>query len=94
MTEAQPVLTPEAEKKIPVALATKGGGHLAGKDTGDPNYLVPQSPVYFVFVDFVELDSAISAGSRAQVKIHCEYRSAAWATWRWLSGTFDLGLAF
>lgn len=87
-------LTMAEEKRVPLALTTKGGGPLAARESGDPNYGAPMGQVYFVYVDFLEPDLSICSGNRAQVKIHCDYRSTAWAAWRWISGTFDLGLAF
>ncbi len=90
-----PAYLPESEaKEVPLALSTKGGGPLAIKPGSDPNHLAPQSQVYLVGVRFLEPDAAIAPGSLAQVKIHCEYRSAAWWVWRSISATFDLGLAF
>lgn len=90
--------TPESEaKELPpqlAALSNKGGGPLAIKPSNDPNKLIPQAQVYLVGIDFNQPDDAIAPGSLAQVKIHNEYRSAAWWTWHTLSATFDLGLAF
>jgi hypothetical protein len=56
--------------------------------------MAPLSQVFLVGVNFVKPDKAIAPGCLAQVKIHCEYRSAAWWTWRTISSTFDLGLSF
>jgi putative peptide zinc metalloprotease protein len=81
-----------ADKTIPLALSTRGGGPLAIKPTSQPNALEPQAQVYLVGIDVLQPDAAIAPGTMAQVKIHCEYRSCAWAVWRWLSSTFDLGL--
>jgi hypothetical protein len=86
---------PQAEaKEIPLALSSRGGGPLAVKPNNDPNKLEPQAQVYLVGVNFDQSDEAITSGGRAQVKIHCDYRSLAWWTWRALSQTFDIGLAF
>jgi putative peptide zinc metalloprotease protein len=86
---------PEAEaKEVPPALSNKGGGPLAVKPSNDPNHLIPQAQVYLVGININEPHDAICPGTLAQVKIHCEYRSAAWWTWHTLSATFDLGLAF
>jgi putative peptide zinc metalloprotease protein len=81
-----------AEKTVPLQLTTKGGGPLATKPGSDPNNPEPQGQVYLVGIDFDDPDRAVSPGTLGQVKIHCEYRSAAWWVWRTLSGTFDLGL--
>jgi putative peptide zinc metalloprotease protein len=84
-----------AEKTVPVALTTKGGGPLAIKpssQSGDPNNPEPQSQVYLISVDFEDPDRAVSPGTLGQAKVHCEPRSCAWWVWRTLSATFDLGL--
>lgn len=82
-----------AAKEIPLALSTKGGGPLAVKPGAESEKeLVPQVQVYLVPVYFTDPDSVLVPGALAQVKIHCEYRSAAWWTWRAISKTFDLGL--
>jgi putative peptide zinc metalloprotease protein len=52
----------------------------------------PQTQVYLVGIEFDRPDPAIAPGALATVKIHVQYRSAAWLIWRWLSETFDLGL--
>ncbi len=86
-------LPEQQAKEIPMALSNRGGGPLAVKQGADPNKMVPQNDVYLVGINFNDPDLAIAPGSMAQVKIHCEYRSAAWWAWRSLSSTFDLGLA-
>jgi putative peptide zinc metalloprotease protein len=85
---------PESEaKEIPVQLSNKGGGPLAVKPNSPASKgYIPQNQVYLVGIDIVRPDRAISPGSLAQVKIHCEYRTAAWGVWRWISSTLDLGL--
>src|SRR5262249_36648841 len=84
---------PDSEaKEIPLALSNKAGGPVAVKPGGNPNQLVPQAQVYLVGIDIENPDGAICPGVRAQVKIHCEYRSCAWWVWRLLSSTFDIGL--
>ena len=86
-------LLPEsADKVVPLAMSSKGGGPLAVKPTSKPDALEPHTQVYLVGIDFEAPDRAIVPGSIGQVKIHCEYRSCAWWTWRTLSSTFDLGL--
>ena len=81
-----------AEKNIPLQLSTKGGGSVAIRPGTDPNNPEPQDQVYLVGFDFETPDRAISPGAMGQVKVHCEYRSCAWWTWRALSKSFDLGL--
>jgi putative peptide zinc metalloprotease protein len=84
---------PESEaKEIPVSLSNKGGGPLAIKPGSQPNHPEPQSQVYLVGITIDHSDGAIVPGVMAQVKIHCEYRSCAWWTWRAISSAFDLGL--
>ena len=81
-----------ADKTVPIQLTSKGGGPLAMKPGSDPKNPEPQGQVYLVGIDLETPDRAIVPGSIGQVKIHCEYRSCAWWTWRTLSSTFDLGL--
>lgn len=84
---------PQSEAKdIPPALSAQAGGPLAVKPGSRPNTLVPTSQQYLVPINFTEQDSAICPGVLAQVKIHCEWRSAAWWVWRAVNKTFDLGL--
>jgi putative peptide zinc metalloprotease protein len=92
-------LPTSADKTVPMALTTRGGGPLAVKPTSQPNQLEPQSQVYLVGIDFEfdaqhpdRFDRSIAMGSMAQVKIHNEYRSLGWWAWRSLSSTFDIGL--
>lgn len=93
--QIDPESLPKSEaREIPLALSNKGGGPLAVKPSSNPNQLQPQAQVYLIGVNFTNADSAIAPGNMAQVKIHCEYRSCAWWTWRAISATFDLGLAF
>jgi putative peptide zinc metalloprotease protein len=84
---------PQSEaREIPVQLSNKGGGPLATKPTSPQGHYLPQNQVYLVGVEIIDPDRAISPGTLAQVKIHCEYRTAAWSVWRWISSTLDLGL--
>ncbi len=57
-----------------------------------PDMVVPQNQVYLVEVNILNADTAIAPGAMAQVKVYCEYRSAAWWAWRAINKTFDLGL--
>jgi putative peptide zinc metalloprotease protein len=84
---------PESEaKEIPIPLSNKVGGPLAIKPTSQPAHPEPQSQVFLVGINIDKPDRAIVPGVMAQVKIHCEYRSCAWWTWRAISSAFDLGL--
>jgi putative peptide zinc metalloprotease protein len=84
---------PQSEaKEIPPALSSKGGGPLAVRPSSDPNHLIPQSQVYLLCVDIKEPDGAIALGTLAHVKIHPEYRSAAWWIWRTVNSVFDVPL--
>jgi putative peptide zinc metalloprotease protein len=84
---------PESEaKEIPIPLSNKVGGPLAIKPNTNPHHPEPQSQVYLVGINIDKSDNAIAVGVMAQVKIHCEYRSCAWWTWRAISSAFDLGL--
>jgi putative peptide zinc metalloprotease protein len=86
-------LLPESEaREVPLPLSTKAGGPLATKPAANPNVMIPQSQVYLVGIDFVDPDRAVCPGQMAQVKIHNDYHSLAWWTWRSLSRTFDIGL--
>jgi len=84
---------PESEaKEIPIPLSNKVGGPCAIKPNSQPMHPEPQAQVYLVGINIDETDGAIIPGVMAQVKIHCEYRSCAWWTWRAISSAFDLGL--
>ena len=78
--------------EIPLPLSSKGGGHIAVRPPTANQKLIPQAQIYLVPVDFEDPDEAVCTSSMAQVKIHCEYESAAWWTWRTISSIFDLGL--
>jgi putative peptide zinc metalloprotease protein len=82
-----------ADKTVPFQLTTKGGGPLATKPGSDPNSPEPQMQVYLIGIDFeTQENRAVSPGTLGQVKVHCEYHSCAWWSWRTLSGMFDIGL--
>ncbi|HZU37825.1 MAG TPA: biotin/lipoyl-binding protein [Gemmataceae bacterium] len=85
-------LPAQEAKDVPPALAAQAGGPLAVKQGSRPNTFVPQSQQYLVPVLFLKPDPAICPGTLCQVKIHCEWRSAAWWVWRTVNKTFDLGL--
>jgi putative peptide zinc metalloprotease protein len=78
--------------EVPLPLSSKGGGHVAVRPPTGSQKLIPQAQIYLVPVDFEDPDEAVCTSTLAQVKIHCDYRSAAWWTWHTLSSVFDLGL--
>jgi putative peptide zinc metalloprotease protein len=82
----------EAAKKIPLQLSNRGGGPITIRPDSPRDFYIPQSPVYLVAITIIQPDDAISPGSLAQVKIHCEYRTCAWWVWRWISSLLDLRL--
>ncbi len=83
---------PESEcKDVPAQLTTKHGGPLAVKPSQNPNIHVPQSQVFLVYIDLLNPDDAICAGTMAYVKIDCRWRTGAWWIWRTFSSAFDLG---
>jgi putative peptide zinc metalloprotease protein len=88
------VYWPEAAaREVPLALSNKGGGPLAVQQSKEgKDKLEPQAQVYLVGIAIDNPDDAICPGVLAQVKITCEYRSAAWWVWRLVSSTFDIGL--
>lgn len=85
-------LPPAEARDIPVSLTERAGGPVTVKQGCTPNALLPQEQIYLVPVDIVDADASIAPGTRAQVKIHCRWRSAAWWSWRTMATLFDLGL--
>jgi putative peptide zinc metalloprotease protein len=84
---------PESEARdVPPALTTKYGGPLAFRPDSSPNSYVPVSQQYLVGIDVLAPDAALCPGTLAQVKIHCNWRPAAWWVVRTISSTFELGL--
>jgi putative peptide zinc metalloprotease protein len=80
------------EKNIPLALTHDGGGSLATKPGGDPNVHQPLVQTYLVPVEIDDPNNTIVPGTMAMVKIHLQWRSAAWWAWRSISSALDLGL--
>jgi putative peptide zinc metalloprotease protein len=78
-------------KQVPVQLTDRGGGNIAVKPISQPGMYVPQSQYYLVYVDFIDPDRAIQPGTIAQVKIHCQWQTAWWWTWRTFCSAFDIG---
>jgi len=85
---------PESEaKEIPLALSSKAGGPVAVKANATKEQtLVPQTQHYLVYVDILNPDAAITAGTMAQVKIYCQPETCAHWVWRKINDLFDLGL--
>jgi putative peptide zinc metalloprotease protein len=80
---------PESEaKQIPVQLTNKAGGDIAVKPGTQPGVYIPQSQEYLVSINILDPDNAIWPGSMAQVKVQCQWRTAAWAVWRWFNKNF------
>jgi putative peptide zinc metalloprotease protein len=85
-------LPPAEAREVPRALTHLAGGPVAVKATAASNQFIPQEQQYLVSVEVVDPEPAICPGTRAQVKIHCRWRPAAWWAWRTLTTMFDLGL--
>jgi putative peptide zinc metalloprotease protein len=84
---------PETDaKEVPLQLTHRGGGSLAVKPSADPRQMIPQSQQYLVEVELDRVDPAMTPGTLAQVKIHCQWKSCAWWVWRTLSSALDIGL--
>jgi putative peptide zinc metalloprotease protein len=83
------------EKNVPVALTHQGGGSLATKAGGDPNVQQPLSQTYLISVDIMgtaEELATLAPGTLAMAKVHMEWRSLAWWTWRGIASALDVGL--
>jgi len=80
------------EKNIPIQLTSRGGGNIATKPGGDPNVHQPLIQIYLVYVEIDEPDHTLVTGTLATAKIHLEWRSAAWWTWRSIASALDIGL--
>jgi len=84
-----------ADQTVPQQLTTKGGGPLAMKPKQDPKNQNPEpiEQVYLIGIDFeTPPERSVSPGTLGQVKVHCEYETCAWWSWRTLSGMFDIKL--
>jgi putative peptide zinc metalloprotease protein len=83
------------EKNVPIALTHRGGGSLATKPGGDPNVNAPLVQTYLVPIEIVgtpEQLATLAPGTHATAKIHMEWKSLAWWTWRGISSALDVGL--
>jgi putative peptide zinc metalloprotease protein len=86
------VLPSQNAATVPIQLTQRGGGPLAIKPSSDPNLLVPLAQVYLVEVELLDPDAAVDPGQLAVVKIHAQWRSAAWWVGRTIANALDLGL--
>ncbi|MFO0846989.1 MAG: hypothetical protein U0871_00310 [Gemmataceae bacterium] len=84
---------PESDvKQVPVALTQRGGGPLAVKQAGDGGQeTVPVSKTYLVDVELLDPDASVTPGSLVSVKVHCQWRTAAWWLGRKLAEALDIG---
>lgn len=80
------------EKNVPIQLTSRGGGNVATKPGGDPNVNQPLIQIYLVHVEIDEPDHTLVTGTLATAKIHLEWKSAAWWTWRSIASALDIGL--
>jgi putative peptide zinc metalloprotease protein len=80
------------EKNVPLPLTHRGGGSLATKPGGDPNVNQPLVQTFLVPVDVDHPDNTLTPGTLATVKIHLEWKSAAWWSWRAIAKALDIGL--
>jgi putative peptide zinc metalloprotease protein len=86
-------LPQEDAKEIPGPLTSSMNGPIAVKPANQTGgRFIPQSQQYLIYIDIVDPDAALCPGTMAQVKVHCQWRTAAWWAWRTISNTFDLGL--
>lgn len=85
-------LPQSAAKEVPVQLTTRAGGPLAIKPGSRPGVFEPQAQQYLVAIDIENADDAISPGIFAQAKIHCQWHSCGWWTWRAFCSLFDIGM--
>src|SRR5262245_5140807 len=80
------------EKNVPLPLTHRGGGSLATKPGGDPNVNQPLVQTFLVPVGVDDPDDTLVPGTLAMVKIHLEWKSAAWWSWRAIAKALDIGL--
>jgi putative peptide zinc metalloprotease protein len=86
-------LPQSAAKEVPLQLTTRANGPLAIKpNPSRPNALEPQAQQYLVHIAIENPDDAICPGAFAQAKVHCQWRSCGWWTWRSFASLFDLGM--
>jgi putative peptide zinc metalloprotease protein len=80
------------EKNVPIQLTHRGGGTLATKPGGDPNVNQPLVQTYLIPIEIDDPDSTLTPGTLATAKIHLQWRSAAWWTWRSIASALDIAL--
>jgi putative peptide zinc metalloprotease protein len=80
------------EKNVPLQLTHRGGGSLATKPGGDPNVNQPMVQTYLIPIEVDDPDDTLMPGTLATVKVHLEWRSAAWWAWRSIASALDVGL--
>jgi putative peptide zinc metalloprotease protein len=86
-------LPKSSAKQVPYALTSRSGGPVAVQQGGENGQeLIPVAQVYLVEVELTDPDASIKAGALVNVKIHCEWRTAAWWLKRKLSEALDFGL--
>lgn len=82
---------PHAEaQEVPWALTTESGGPVAARAAANHTF-VPENQQYLIAIDLLDQDPSFYPGARAQVKIHCRRRTAAYWLWRTMGLTFDIG---
>lgn len=85
-------LPPAEARDVPAGLTHRAGGPIAVKAGAMTHALVPQEQQYLVPIAIEAPSRAICPGARAQVKVRCRWRPAAWWAWRTLASAFDLPL--
>jgi putative peptide zinc metalloprotease protein len=80
------------EKNVPIQLTSRGGGDVATKPGGDPNVHQPLVQTYLIPVEVEDPDETLTPGTLATVKIHLQWKPAAWWAWRSMASALDVGL--
>jgi putative peptide zinc metalloprotease protein len=85
---------PESDAKhVPLTLTQRGGGPLAVKPAGEGGQETqPIAQTYLVEVELLDPDGSVRPGALVKVKIHCQWRTAAWWVGRALATAMDIGL--
>jgi len=80
-------------KQVPYGLTSRSTGPVAVQAGGENGQeLIPVAQVYLVEVELTDPDASIKPGALVNVKIHCEWRTAAWWLKRAASEALDFGL--
>ena len=86
-------LPQSSAKQVPYALTSRSTGPVAVQQGGENGQeLIPVAQVYLVEVEVTDPDASIKAGALVNVKIHCQWRTAAWWLKRAASEALDFGL--